>query len=295
MIVPANSFIATAEAVTFSGARPRFVDVDFATGLLTAETIKPALGAPVKAVIAVHLYGRTVAMNPILELARQHGLRVIEDAAQAHGAIYGGRRVGSLADCGCFSLDPSKNLGGWGDGGAVSTDDAELGDRLRLLRSHGERPRNRHNIIGTTARLDSIQAAILRIKLRRLDDHNEARRRIARRLDGHLQGLFETPSRPATGSDHVYHQYVVHHEARDELRQHLAADGVASGVHYPVPIHQSPAYERAGQTRLPNAERLSQTICSLPMYQSMSAEELTRVIDACRSFARTQPRSDSGR
>jgi dTDP-3-amino-3,4,6-trideoxy-alpha-D-glucose transaminase len=295
VLVPANSFIATAEAVTLAGATPRFVDVDPATGLLTAETVNTGLNARTKAVIPVHLHGRTVEMNPILELAREHGLRVIEDAAQAHGAVYRGSRVGSLADCGCFSFYPSKNLGAWGDGGAVSTGDAELAERVRLLRSHGERRRYHHVVPGTTARLDSIQAAVLRIKLYRLDESNQARRRIASQLDSELAGLLETPAPPGNGHDHVYHQYVVRHEARDELRRHLSGHGIASGIHYPVPIHLSPAYARVGQARLPISERLAQTSCSLPMYASMSAEELALVIDACQSFTHRRRRSANGR
>jgi dTDP-3-amino-3,4,6-trideoxy-alpha-D-glucose transaminase len=295
VIVPANSFIATAEAVTLSGPTPRFVDVDPVSGLVTAETIKPALNARVKAVIPVHLYGRTVDMNPILELAREHGLRVIEDAAQAHGAAYQGRRVGSLGDGGCFSFYPTKNLGGWGDGGAVTTNDAALADRVRLLRSHGERPRHCHNVIGTTARLDAIQAAILRIKLRGLDERNAARRRIARRFDRDLAGWLEIPTPPGPGQDHVYHQYVVRHDARDDLRRHLSHRGIASAVHYPVPIHQTPAYASQTQPHLAHAERSARTCCSLPMFPSMSSAELNQVVDACRSFAPAHPRTRNGR
>ena len=223
-------------------------------------------------------------MSPILALARQNGLRVIEDAAQAHGAVYGGRRVGSLGDYGCFSFYPSKNLGGWGDGGAVSTNDSDLADRVRLMRSHGERPRHHHNVVGTTARLDSIQAAILRIKLRGLDERNQARRRIAGRYDGELGDWFELPSSPASGHDHVYHQYVVRHEARDALRRHLTRRGIASGIHYPVPIQQTPAYARTRHTQLPHAERLARVSCSLPIFPSMTEDEVSLVIDACRSF-----------
>lgn len=295
VIVPANSFIATAEAVTLTGATPRFVDVDPATGLVTADNISGQLNARTKAAIVVHLHGRTVEVTPILELAREHGLRVIEDAAQAHGARYRGRRVGSLADCGCFSFYPSKNLGGWGDGGAVSTDDAELADRIRLLRCHGERRRHHHIVAGTTARLDAIQAAVLRIKLRCLDERNQARRHIAHRLDGELAGLLETPTAPDGGHDHVYHQYVVRHASRDELRQHLSRHGVATGIHYPVPIHLSPAYASAEQRPLPICEGLARTSCSLPMYASMSADELTRVIEACHSFAHAQTGVANGR
>ncbi len=294
VIVPANSFIATAEAVTLCGATPRFVDVDAATQLMTAETMESGLGPRVRAVIAVHLYGRTADMEAIVKLAHDHGLLVVEDAAQAHGAFYRGRAVGSLADCACFSFYPSKNLGGWGDGGAVTTDDAELGERVRLLRSHGEGPRYHHSVAGTTARLDSIQAAILRIKLPRLAETNEQRRGIARRLDQALDGLLYIPVPPRRGTDHVYHQYVVRHKARDRLRQHLASRGIASAVHYPVPIHRTPAYSQDNYRSLPNAERLAETICSLPIYPSMTLSELDRVIEACRSFPHARRRTRRG-
>ena len=177
VIVPTNSFIATAEAVSLVGATPRFVDVDPGSALITAETVTRALGPRTRAIIPVHLYGRTVTLDGILALARERGLKVIEDACQAHGATVDGRRVGSLADAGCFSFYPTKNLGGWGDGGAVVTDDDRLAARVRLLRSHGERERHHHEVIGTTGRLDGLQAAILRIKLRHLDAWNDRRRR----------------------------------------------------------------------------------------------------------------------
>ncbi len=266
VIVPANSFIATAEAVSWPGARPRFADVDPATALMTAATIESALGPQVRAVIPVHLYGRTLELDPIVALARERGLHVIEDAAQAHGAVYRGNRVGSLADCACFSFYPSKNLGGWGDGGAVVTGDAELASRVRLLRSHGERSRYEHEVVGTTARLDGLQAAVLRVKLRQLDEDNRARRAIAHRLDAALAGTVGTPRPPEPGHDHVYHQYVVHHKLRDELREHLYIRGVATAIHYPVPIHRTAAYRNEHDARLPVTERLADTICSLPMY-----------------------------
>jgi dTDP-3-amino-3,4,6-trideoxy-alpha-D-glucose transaminase len=284
VIVPANSFIATAEAVSLCGATPRFADVDADTQLITAETLQAALGPRVRAVIPVHLFGRTVEIEPIAGIARERGLRVIEDAAQAHGAIYRERRVGSLADCGCFSFYPSKNLGAWGDGGAVTTDDAEFAEHLRLLRSHGERRRYEHVVPGATARLDAVQAAVLCVKLRRLDASNAARRRIARRLDEALAELFVIPPAPGRERDHVYHQYVIRHPARDELRDHLTSRGVQSAVHYPIPIHRTPAYATPGTPALPVAERLSTEICSLPMYPSMTASELDQIIDACTSF-----------
>jgi len=282
VVVPANSFIASAEAVSLCGATPRFADVDPRTWVLSAETLAPCLTPRVKAVIAVHLYGRTAPMAEISALARAHGAFVIEDAAQAHGARYRGRPVGSLADASCFSFYPSKNLGAWGDGGAVTTDDPAVAERVRLLRAHGERTRYQHELVGTTARLDTLQAAILRIKLRRLQNANERRRQVARRLDAALEGILETPCPPDTDGDHVYHQYVVRHERRDALRRHLQACQVASAIHYPVPIHRTPAYADGGAPRLPVAERLAATICSLPIFPSISDAELDAVIDACR-------------
>ena len=197
VIVPANSFIATAEAVTLVGGTPVFADVEERTQLVTAETLEPHVGARTRAVIPVHLYGRTVPLDSVLELARDHRLVVIEDACQAHGARYRGRRVGTFGRCGCFSFYPAKNLGAWGDGGAVVTDDREIAERLRLLRSHGESSRYEHHVTGSTARLHAIQAAVLRVKLRRLDGWNTARRRFAAELtqrpDGHQ------PRSPAAG------------------------------------------------------------------------------------------------
>ena len=237
VIVPGNTFIATAEAVSIAGATPRFVDVDPHDradhgGDRRARPSRPK----VKAVIPVHLYGATVDMDPLLEVARAARIAVIEDACQAHGARYRGRRVGSLGDVGCFSFYPTKNLGAWGDGGAVVTNRPELADRVRLLRSHGERPRYRHRIVGTTARLDALQAAILRVKLRHLDSWNAHRRRAAAELRRALQGTcVKTPAGPVDGGDHVYHLFVVRTDDRDPLRAHLTASGIASAVHYPVP------------------------------------------------------------
>jgi dTDP-3-amino-3,4,6-trideoxy-alpha-D-glucose transaminase len=210
VIVPANSFIATAEAVSWVGATPRLVDVDPETHLISPESVAAAIVLRTRCVIPVHLMGSTVDMEPILELARGAKLRVIEDTAQAHGAFHRGRRVGSIGDVGCFSFYPTKNLGAWGDGGAVVTSDPDIAERVRLLRSHGENPRYNHRIVGTTARLDALQAALLRVKLRRLDERNDDRRRLGAAL---CAGLAETsvdlPARAFAGADHVYHLFVV--------------------------------------------------------------------------------------
>ena len=289
VLVPANSFIATAEAVTLVGATPRFVDVDSATALVTADVVEAAVGARTRAVIPVHLYGRTVELDPIVALARDHGIAVIEDACQAHGAVLGDRRAGSIGDAGCFSFYPAKNLGAWGDGGAVVTNEKALADRVRLLRAHGERKRYHHELIGMTGRLDGLQAAILRVKLRRLDDWNEGRRRVGAALS---EALIDSPvTRPApvaADGDHVFHQFVVQTDQRERLREHLSSAGIATAIHYPVPIHETPAYTANGaQPSLPVTEQHARRILSLPMHPTMSDEEITRIASAVRDFAAT--------
>jgi dTDP-3-amino-3,4,6-trideoxy-alpha-D-glucose transaminase len=285
VIVPTNSFIATAEAVSWVGATPKFVDVDPHTHLITAEAVAAAIGPKTRAVIPVHLMGATVDLDPILDLAADAGLRVIEDTAQAHGAFIRGRRVGSMGDIGCFSFYPTKNLGGWGDGGGIVTDDEELAARVRLLRSHGESPRYHHKIIGTTARLDALQAALLRVKLRHLDDRNADRRRLGAALREGLAGTSVELTSPAfEGADHVYHLFIVRSHQRDALRAHLERHGVSSAVHYPFPIHRTEAYGQAPDGTLPVAERLAQEICTLPLFPTMSDDDVARVIAAVTSF-----------
>ena len=292
VLVPANSFIATAEAVSAVGARPRLVDVDPHSHLLTADIVAAALRPAVRCVIPVHLYGATVDLDPILAVAREAGVHVVEDACQAHGALYRGRRVGTLGALGCFSFYPAKNLGGWGDGGALVTSDAQLAERVALLRSHGERPRYRHRVVGTTARLDALQAAVLRHKLTRLDECNEERRRLGAALREMLAPAIELSALPFAGSDHVYHLFVVRCLQREALREHLSVRGIASAVHYPTPIHLTEAYAHLGQppASLPASEELAACVCSLPLFPGMSEGELERVGEAVLEFARTSRR-----
>lgn len=288
VIVPANSFIATAEAVSIAGATPRLVDVDSDSHVLTAAIVERAIGPKTACVIPVHLYGRTVEMDSLLAVARRAGLAVVEDACQAHGARFDGRRVGSLGDLGCFSFYPAKNLGAWGDGGAVVTADPELASRVRLLRSHGESPRYHHHMPGFTSRLDAIHAAVLRVKLRRLDGWNEARRRAAAALTRALEGApVRTPAPVPDGRDHVYHQYVVESTDRDGLRKHLGERAIGSGIHYPVPIHRSAAYASLGLApgSLLAVERLAGRICSLPIFPGMTDEQIAWVAAAVAEFA----------
>ena len=287
VIVPTNSFIATAEAVSAVGATPRLVDVDADTSLLTAEIVAAALTPATRCIIPVHLYGRTVEMGPLADLCRAKGIYLVEDACQAHGSTYEGRRAGSLGDVGCFSFYPTKNLGAWGDGGALVTDDEEIAAQVALLRSHGEGSRHHHQMPARTDRLDALQAALLSVKLDRLDAANQGRRDAGVALTEALAGTSViTPVAPGEGRDHVFHLYVARSEDRDGLRAHLDAEGVASAIHYPTPIHLQPAYADLGQGpgSLPVAERLASEIISLPIFPTITDAEIARTAAAVAAF-----------
>ncbi|HWJ43628.1 MAG TPA: DegT/DnrJ/EryC1/StrS family aminotransferase [Solirubrobacterales bacterium] len=287
VIVPTYSFIATAEAVSTVGATPVIVDVDPETALITAEIVEAALTPRTRCVIPVHLFGRPVEMVPLLALCRARGIAVVEDACQAHGALYKGRPVGSFGDAGCFSFYPTKNLGGWGDGGALVTNDPDLDRKVRLLRSHGEAVRHTHELATGTHRLDTLQAAILEVKLRHLPDWNQRRRDAAEALRAGLAGTAVVPPAPAAADgDHVYHLFVVRSAERDALRDHLDARGVASAVHYPTPIHLQPAYAERGLRpgSLQVAERLARENCSLPIFPAITDEQIAEIVAAVQGF-----------
>jgi dTDP-3-amino-3,4,6-trideoxy-alpha-D-glucose transaminase len=287
VIVPTNSFIATAEAVSAVGATPLLVDVEEETALITAEIIEQALTPRTRCVIPVHLYGRTVRMDPLLSLCRERGVLVIEDACQAHGSLSRGRPAGSLGDAGCFSFYPTKNLGAWGDGGAVVTSDPKLADRIRKLRSHGELTRHYHEMPARTDRLDAMQAAILRVKLDRLDEANRARRSAGAALCEALADTAVTPPAPtAVDGDHVFHLFVVRTPVRHALRSHLTEAGIAHSIHYPRPIHLQPAYASLGfiAGSLPVAERLAGESCSLPIFPMITEEEIDRIATVVSEF-----------
>ena len=287
VIVPTYSFIATAEAVSTVGATPVIVDVDPETALITAEIVEAALTPKTRCVIPVHLFGRPVEMDPLLALCRERGIAVVEDACQAHGALYRGRPVGSLGDVGCFSFYPTKNLGGWGDGGAVVTSDPELDGKMRLLRSHGEGIRHHHELATGTHRLDTLQAAILEVKLRHLPEWNQRRRDAGTALREGLAGTsVVSPAPAAADSDHVYHLFVVRCAERDALRDHLDARGIASAIHYPTPIHLQPAYadRGLGQGDLPVAERLASENCSLPIFPAIEDWQIAEIVAAVEGF-----------
>lgn len=287
VVVPANSFIATAEAVSLVGARPRFADVDADTQLMTRETLEQALTPACCCAIPVHLFGRTVELGPIIELAHRKGLAVVEDCAQAHGARYCGARVGTIADAGTFSFYPAKNLGAWGDAGAVITRHANLAEQVRLLRSHGESPRYHHRLVGTTGRMDAIQAAVLRLKLSRMELINRARQDAASRLHAALRGIdgIIAPLPVSEDGDHVYHQFVIRMAQRERARELLASLGIATGVHYPIPIHRSEAYAHLAETKdvAPYATSLARQILSLPIFPALTVSQAERIGDGLRS------------
>jgi dTDP-4-amino-4,6-dideoxygalactose transaminase len=238
-----------------------------------------------KAIMPVHLYGQAVPMDPIMEFARLHGLLVIEDASQAHGARWKGRRVGSFGDVACFSFYPGKNLGAYGDGGAVVTNDAAICESVRLLRDFGQRRKYEHLVKGGNCRLDSIQAAVLDVKLRHLDRWNDARRRNADAYDAKLAEIGVTPPSRLHDEGHVYHLYVVEVENRPQVQSALAERGIATGIHYPIPIHLQPAYDDLGlgAGSFPRTERSAGRILSLPMFPELTRRQIDLVVDAIES------------
>jgi dTDP-4-amino-4,6-dideoxygalactose transaminase len=284
VIIPANTYIASAIAVSAVGAKPVLVDMD-ETYLLDPSLLESALTSRTRAVMPVHLYGQAVPMDPVMDFARRRGLRVIEDASQAHGARWNGRRVGTFGDAGCFSFYPGKNLGAYGDAGAVVTDDAELADKLRLLRDFGQRRKNEHLLKAGNCRLDTIQAAVLDVKLRHLDRWNEARRRNARAYDAKLAQIGIAPPPCLHDEGHVYHLYVIEVGNRADVQSALAESGIATGIHYPIPIHLQPAYRELGlgPGSFPRTERSAQRILSLPMFAELTEEQIDLVVGAIQS------------
>jgi dTDP-3-amino-3,4,6-trideoxy-alpha-D-glucose transaminase len=287
VIVPSNTFIATWLAVTFAGAAPVPVEPDPKTFNLDPGRIAAAITPHTRAIIPVHLYGQPADMDPIVAIAEKHGLKVLEDAAQTHGARYKGRTVGSLGRAAAHIFYPSKNLGAFSDGGAITTDDATLADKLRALRNYGSKVKYYHERIGTNSRLDELQAAFLRIKLAKLNEWNARRKAIASYYLSQLQGLpkLVLPFVP-TDIDPVWHLFVVRHPRRDELQRHLAEEGIGTLIHYPVPPHLSGAYSdlKQRQSAYPIAEELSRTVLSLPIGPHLNKEAQNHVIAAIRSF-----------
>jgi dTDP-4-amino-4,6-dideoxygalactose transaminase len=284
VVTVANTFIATVEAIALVGATPVFVDIDPETYMLDWRQLEQVLTSRTRAIIPVHLYGHPVDMQPVLDFARVHGQRVIEDASQAHGAIYRGERVGSMGDIGCFSFYFSKNLGAYGEAGMCVTNDARLAETLRKLRDHGSLIRYHHEILGVNARMDEIQAAVLRVKLHYLEQWNAARRANANFYTEQLRGVVEAVPVVRPGSTHVYYLYVIRVGERAHFRKELEREGIATGMHYPTPIHLQPACLHYGYVRgmLPVTEVVTERIVSLPMYPELTTEQLQTVVNAVK-------------
>ena len=280
VITVPNTFVATAEAIMCCKAQPVFVDVDGRTFTLNPAKLEKALTAKTKAIIPVHLFGQPANMDPILQFARTHGLFVIEDAAQAHGALYNGRNAGTMGDAGCFSFYPGKNLGAFGEAGAVVTNDAELAEKVRVLRDHGQSRKYHHTLRGWNCRMDGIQAAVLSVKLRHLEQANLLRRQRASLYNEAFAGIDDvaTPVE-ADYARHVYHIYAIRVRERDELRRFLEAKGIGCGVHYPIPIHLQEAWRNLGYSEgaFPIAENLAREFLSLPMFPELTEEQIEYV------------------
>lgn len=283
VITVPNSFMATAEAITYAGAKPVFVDIDEGSYTMDPAGLEAALTSRTRAIIPVHLFGQTANLEPILEFARAKGLYLIEDAAQAHGAEYQGRRAGSIGDVGCFSFYPGKNLGAFGEAGAIVTSNARLKDKIAILRDHGQVKKYYHDVVGWNCRMDAIQAAVLQIKLAHLEHANTRRRAHAAHYDRRLAGQDQivTPLAAPYGK-HVYHIYNVRIRDRDRVKQQMADAGIECGIHYPVPIHLQTAYGDLGYKAgsLPVAERVSNESLSLPMFPELTEEDVDDVCDA---------------
>lgn len=283
VVTVAFTAVPTINAISLAGARPVFVDVDPRTRTMDPAQVEAALTPRTRALLPVHLYGHAADMAPLRELAERRGLWLIEDAAQAHGTRYRGQRTGTLGHLAAFSFYPTKNLGAYGDAGAVVTDDDALARRLRLLRNYGQTDRYHHQIEGVNSRLDEVQAAILRVKLRYLDAWNAARRERAARYTAALAGLAVPWEAPWT--EHTYHLYVVEVPQRERVQALLAEAGIGTLVHYPIPAHLQPAYTHLGVARgaLPVSERLADTVLSLPLYPELPLDQVDRVADALRA------------
>lgn len=295
VITPAGSFIASSSAISFTGATPVWVDVDERTYNVDPKLIEAAITERTKAIMVVHLYGQPADMDAVFDVARRHKLPVIEDACQSHGARYKGRRTGSMGAFGAFSFYPSKNLGAYGDAGALTTNDSDLADRVRMMRNYGQRAKYEHIYLAWNRRLDTMQAAVLRVKLPHLDAWNESRRRLASLYSELLAGYAVGLPYSSPDIQHVYHLYVIEADDRDRLQTDLGALGIGAGIHYPVPIHLQEAYRRAGfgPGSFPISEAAAGRVLSLPMYPEMTEQDVRRVAGAVRELVSTSAPADA--
>ncbi len=284
VITVSHTFIATTEAILLAGATPVFIDINPKTYTMDVDQIEQVLTSRTRAILPVHLYGQCADMDPILEIAKKHHLAVIEDACQAHGAEYKGRRAGSMGDVGCFSFYFSKNLGAYGEAGMVTTSNPELAQKMRMIRDHGSEKRYHHEMLGWNGRLDELQAAVLRLKLPHLDAWNEQRRQIAAFYQDRLAGTNLVTPEEASGNRHVYHLYVVRTAEREALRNGLQAEGIGTGIHYPIPVHLQPVFSgfNCPPGSLPVTERVVGEILSLPIYPELTKEQASQVVEVIK-------------
>jgi len=296
VITTPNTFIATAEAISLSGAKPVFVDIDEQTYTINPEQLENAITHRTKAIIPVHLYGQMADMDRILQIAQAHDLFVVEDACQAHGAEYKGRRAGSMGDAGCFSFYPGKNLGAYGEAGAIVTNNSELAEKMRMLRDHGQTKKYHHSTIGWNARMDGFQGAVLRVKLKYLPAWNEARRRNAQLYDELLSDVNNViiPVE-ADYAKHIYHIYAIRTQNRDTFISTLAEKDIHCGIHYPIPIHLQQAYKSLGNGTgsFSIAEKCAEELVSLPMFPELSKEQIQHVVHETKHFIAQRPKKES--
>lgn len=284
-----HTFVSTVDGIVNNGARPKFVDVDPDTYTMDPEDLEEKISEDTAAIMPVHLYGQAVDLDPIKSIADEHNIPILEDTCQGHGSTYRGEMLGTYGDIACYSFYPSKNLGAFGDGGFVATDDPELASAVRKLREYGESEKYQHEIVGYNSRLDAIQAAVLNGKLDHLDDWNSERRDAAAKYRDRLENTpLELPIEAEWGK-HIYHLYVVRAESetqRDALQNYLESSGISTGIHYPIPVHQQPSYQelQCSFERLPVTEDIASKILSLPMYPEITDQQINAVCDAIKQF-----------
>lgn len=290
VITVPNTFIATAEAISEAGARPVFVDIEPVTYTIDVLKIENAITKKTKAIIPVHIYGHPAEMDGVISIAKKHGLRVIEDAAQSHGAQYKGKKAGTLGDAGCFSFYPGKNLGAYGDAGAVVTNDAKFSDTVSLLRDHGRKEKYLHEIRGFNHRLDTLQARLLNVKLKHLNDWNKKRQQIAAWYRVFLKDTPLNLPGESRDSSHVYHLFVIETDVRDSLKKYLQEKGISTGIHYPMPLHLQPAYAFLGYKEgdFPVTEKASRRILSLPMFPELEEKQVEYICGNIKEFFRKE-------
>lgn len=286
VIVPSNTYIATWLAVTHCGARPIPVEPDPKTFNISPELIESAITSKTKAIIPVHLYGQPADLDPIISLAKKYGLRVLEDGAQAHGAKYKGKVIGSHGDAVAWSFYPGKNLGALGDGGAITTNDTDLAEKIRALRNYGSKVKYINEVVGYNSRLDPIQAAILNVKLKHLDNWNQRRKNIARQYLDKFSGVDIKLPTPPAWADPVWHLFVVQHNSRDELAKNLSENGIQTLIHYPIPPHQQQAYSNLGfkKDEFPIARAMAATVLSLPIGPHLDNESVGKIVNCVSRF-----------